>query len=70
MCFGNVSKDWSMSSMKKTGLSECGYGFSVDYDAIVVADILDIHKHLMKNNEIVLNVEICKTNIYFSNDVF
>ena len=70
MCFGNVSKDWSMSSMKKTGLNGCGHVFSVDYDAIVVADILDIHKHLMKNNEIVLNVEICKTNIYFSNDVF
>ena len=59
-----------MSSMKKTGLNGCGHVFSVDYDAIVVADILDIHKHLMKNNEIVLNVEICKTNIFFSNDVF
>ena len=59
-----------MSSMKKTGLNGCGHVFSVDYDAIVVADILDIHKHLMKNNEIVLNVKICKTNIYFSNDVF
>ena len=27
--------------------------FSVDYDAINVDDILDIHKYLMKKNEIV-----------------
>ena len=26
------------------------YDFSVDYDAIAVDDILDIHKYLIKNN--------------------
>ena len=39
--------------MKKTGLNEYVYDFSVDYNAIAVADILDIHKYLMKKNEIV-----------------
>ena len=29
------------------------YDFSVDYDAVAVSDILDIHKYLMKTNEIV-----------------
>ena len=29
------------------------YDFSVDYDAIAVDDILDIHKYLMKNNNII-----------------
>ena len=39
--------------MKKTGLKGYVCDFSVDYDAIVVSDILDIHKYLMKKNEIV-----------------
>ena len=39
--------------MKKTGLNGYIFGFSVDYDTIVVADILGIHKHLMKKNGIV-----------------
>ena len=37
----------------KTGLNRYVYDFSVDYDAIAVNDILDIHKHLMKKNDIV-----------------
>ena len=39
---GNISKDWSVDNMKKTGFT--GYV----YDAIVAYDILDIHKYLMK----------------------
>ena len=38
---------------KKTGLKGCVYDFSFQYDAPGVADILDIHKYLMKKNEIV-----------------
>ena len=34
--------------MKKTGLNEYVYGFSADYDAIAVDDILSIHKYLVK----------------------
>ena len=36
--------------MKKTGLNGYVYDFSVDYDAIAVDDILDIHKYLIKKN--------------------
>ena len=36
--------------MKKTGFNGYVYDFSVDYDAIAVDDILDIHKYLMKKN--------------------
>ena len=36
--------------MKETGLNGYIYNFSVDYDAIAVHDILDIHNHLTKNN--------------------
>ena len=52
-CLGNISKDWSLDNMKKTGLKGYIYDFSVDYDAIAVSGILDIHKYLMKKNEIV-----------------
>ena len=45
-------KGWSVDNMKKTGLKDYVYNFGVDYDAIEVADILDIHKYLMKKNEI------------------
>ena len=38
---------------KKTGLNGYVYDFSVDYDAIAVDDILDIHKYLMKKNNMV-----------------
>ena len=51
LCLGNISKDWSIDNMKKTSLKV--YDFSVDYDAIVVSDILDIHKYLMEKNGIV-----------------
>ena len=46
----DVSKVFSLDNMKKTGLYEYAYDFSVDYDAIAVADILDIHKYLIKKN--------------------
>ena len=34
--------------MKKTEFNAYVYDFSVDYDAIAVDDIKDIHKYLMK----------------------
>ena len=53
LCLGNISKDWSVDNMKKTGFTGYVYDFSVDYDAITVDDILDIHKYLMKKNNII-----------------
>ena len=52
-CLGNISKDWSVDNMKDTGLNKYVYDFSVEPDAIAVDDILDIHKYLMKKNNIV-----------------
>ena len=48
-----ISKDFPVGNMKKTGLNGSVYDCSVDYDAIAVDDILDIHEHLMKKNGIV-----------------
>ena len=53
LCLGNISKDWSVDNMKKTSLKGYVYDFSVDYDAIEVSDMLDIHKDLMEKNGIV-----------------
>ena len=49
---GNISKDCSVDNMIKAGLKGFVYDFSVDYDAIAVSDILDIHKYLMEKNNI------------------
>ena len=50
---GNISKDWSADNMKKTGFNGCIYDFSVDYDATDIDDVKDIHKYLIKKNNIV-----------------
>ena len=49
---GNISKDWSVENMKKTGFNDYAYDFSVDYNGVAV-DILDIHKYLMKKNNMI-----------------
>ena len=51
LCFGNVSKDFSVSNMKKGGLFETAYEFSFDYGAISVDNILSIHKYLTKKTQ-------------------
>ena len=53
ICLGIISIDWSIDDIKRTGLNGYVYDFSVDYDAIAVDDILDIHSYLMKKNNIV-----------------
>ena len=53
LCSGNISKDWTVDNMEKTGLNRYVYDFSLDYDAIAVDDILDIHNYLMKKNGII-----------------
>ena len=52
LCLGNISKDWSVDNMKKIGLKGYIYDFSLDYNAVAVADVFDIHKYLMKKNGI------------------
>ena len=52
LCLGNISGDFSVDNMLKTGLNGRVYEFSVDYRAIAVDDILDIHKYLMEMNNI------------------
>ena len=52
ICLGNISKDWSVDNMKRTGFTGYVYDFSVDYDPTEVDDIKDIHKYLVRKNNI------------------
>ena len=52
LCLGNISKDWSTDNLRKSSFTGYVYDFSVGYDAITVDNIKDIHKHLMKKNDI------------------
>ena len=56
LCLGNISKDWSTDNMKKTGFDGYVYDFSIDYDATDIDDINNIHKYLMKNNNVNENI--------------
>ena len=48
---GNISKDFSVDNIKKTGLNGNVYDFNVDYNAIGTNNIIDIHKYLMKEHD-------------------
>ena len=63
LCLGNISKDWSGDNMKKTGFTGYVYDFSADYDAVDVDDIKDIHKYLMKKNDMCLKTLVAKQRI-------
>ena len=52
LCLENTSTDWEVDNLKKTGLNKYVYDFSGD-DAIAVYDMSDIHKYLMKKNNMI-----------------
>ena len=52
ICLVNISEHFFAANMKKTGLWGFFSDFSVDYRAIVVHDILEIHKYLMEKKNI------------------
>ena len=62
LCLGNISKDWSADSMKKTGLNGYVYEFNVDYvdnSKIDITKVIpSIHNYLMLKYSIKLNVSI------------
>ena len=64
VCLGNISKDWSADNMKRTRFTGSVYDFSVDYEAITVDDIKNIHKYLMEKNDIAWNTSLIIKNVY------
>ena len=53
LCFENISKNWSTDNMKRTGFNRYVHDFSVDYNATSVDDIKNIHRYLMKKNNMI-----------------
>ena len=54
LCLGNISKDWSRSNIKKTGLNGYVYEFNVDYSNNNTKDAIPyVHKYLMSKYDIV-----------------
>ena len=58
LCLGNISKDWSTDNMKRTGFNRYVHDFSVEYNATSVDDIKNIHRYLMKKNNMI-NIDTC-----------
>ena len=53
LCLGNILGNLSANKMKKkTELNGCVYNFSVDYKTFDTSNIIDIHKYLMKRNNV------------------
>ena len=50
---GNISKDWPVDNMKKTGFNGYVNDFSAYYNANAVDHILHFDKYLMKKNNMV-----------------
>ena len=59
LCLGNISKDWSINNMKRTGFNGYVYEFNVDYtDLHKIGDDITkimpfIHKYLMTKYNII-----------------
>ena len=69
LCLGSISKDWSVDNLKRTGFNGYVYDFSIDYDAITVDDILDIHKYLMKKKyDRIKCLDLLKKYVYWINN--
>ena len=52
LCLGNISDDWTASNAEKTGLYGEVYDFAVDYTAASVGETYNVHRYLVKKNEI------------------
>ena len=70
LCLGNFSKDLSVGNTKKTGLNGYVYDFSIDYDAIAVDDILDIHNYLMEKWHSVIKCSSLSKSVFYKTSSF
>ena len=48
LCLGNISRDFTIDNVKKTGLNGVVKVFHVDYHATDTNNILDIYRYLIK----------------------
>ena len=60
LCLGNISKDFTINNLKKTGLKGVVKFFSVNFNSI---NTNDIHKYLMKKSRYEIMFGLIKKNI-------
>ena len=60
LCIGNISKDFTINNLKKTGLKGVVKFFSVNFNSI---NTNDIHKYLMKKLRYEIMFGLIKKNI-------
>ena len=60
-----MSKDFSFDSVKNAGLYRYVRNFIVDHGGIDVADILEIHKYLMKKTRYKIMFRLFLKNTYW-----
>ena len=53
LCLGNISDDWLATDVTNTGFAGNIYDFAVDYTETSVGTIYNIHRYLMKKNDVV-----------------
>ena len=63
-CAYEISKQFTVNNMNKTGFKKLKYDFSVSSDTIDINDIDEIHKYLIKKNT---TLHICVDSFYNSN---
>ena len=51
-CLGSISNEFGANESREVSSGGYLYNFSVDYNAIDISDILNIHKYLMVKNKI------------------
>ena len=49
---GNISDDWTTVNAENTGFWGEMYDFAVDYTKTNIGDIYNVHRYLMKKNDI------------------
>ena len=52
LCLGNISNDWTHVNARKTGLYGSVYDFAADDTKTSVGDIYNVHRYLMKKNDV------------------
>ena len=51
-CLGSISNGFSATDSREVSLNGNAYDFSVDYNSINKSDIVNIHRYLMRKNNI------------------
>ena len=64
-CVGSISEGFNATEFREVSLNGNVYDFLVDCNSIDKSDILNIHKYLMTENNIIYNIQLIYCIIEF-----